>query len=132
MANKNNAKAKDIALRLDYEFYNHKGKWLDREAVTFYRKQMQDIYDDGQNNGKFRALREEMQKEYGLTEIETTNLLRGFHTGDYLLKYDRIKNMTPYREELESVDGDINLIMEEMSKLTRADRIAYRKKRMKG
>ena len=46
MANKNKTKAKDIALRLDYEFYNHKGKWLDLEAVTFYRKQLQDIYNE--------------------------------------------------------------------------------------
>ena len=73
-----------------------KGRWLTIEAVEEFQrlaKKLQDI--NGQLIGERRKLCERLMKEYGVTELEATNIVNGNSVMDYLKKYDRIRTQTP-------------------------------------
>ena len=74
----------------------HKGKWLTKEAVAEYRKRMRNLsVTDMQLIGAKRELCKEFMEEYGITELEATNILNGFNISDYITKYERIRTQTP-------------------------------------
>ena len=83
---------KELAIRLKKE---HKGRWLTRKAADFYAARAfiyRAAYED-EYIGKLRELGEELQKKYGITELEATNILRGRNVADYVNKYRRIKKL---------------------------------------
>ena len=57
----------------------------------------------GQYVGMVRELGEELQKKYGVTELEAINILRNYNVSDYVNKYYRIKNLIPLRISEETV-----------------------------
>ena len=74
---------------------SHVGKWLTMEAANEYYKRAQKIGTSQGNVGEIRRLCLELQEEYGVNEIEATNILNGFHISDYVQKYNRILNQIP-------------------------------------
>ena len=49
----------------------------------------------GELTGEKRKICLQMLEEYGITEIEATNILNGYGTSDYIGKYERIRNGIP-------------------------------------
>ncbi len=69
----------------------------DREYITVdianeYHQKAQHLSEYGHDIGGVRSLKEEMCRKYGLTELEAFNILHGYHIGDYVGKYERLKN----------------------------------------
>lgn len=75
----------------------HKGKWLTLEVAQKYEAKswIWRVISGEQYIGKVREIEEELQDEYGVTELEAINILRGFHHADYVNKYDRIRRKIP-------------------------------------
>lgn len=78
------------------QYRNHKGKWLTMETVEKYqaRVRMLDISSNEMIGTKYEIMLEIMA-EYGVTQLEATNILNGFHVADYVNKYYRIQNKIP-------------------------------------
>ena len=75
----------------------HKGKWLTKKACLKYEA-MSWIYrvlNDNQYEGKVREMGLQLQKEYGVTEVEAINIMNGRNVKDYLDKYYKMKNKIP-------------------------------------
>lgn len=53
------------------------------------------LLQNGANLDERRRLCLELQKVYGLTELEATNVLNGRNVMDYVYKYERIRTLTP-------------------------------------
>lgn len=47
--------------------------------------------------GERRKLCKQIMEEYGITEIEATNILNGYCAYDYIAKYERIRTQTPLK-----------------------------------
>lgn len=72
----------------------HKGKWLTKEDAYAYHEKAKSLVKDGvQDVGERRKLREELQREFGLSEIEAINILNGYHISQYVDKYYRIQHL---------------------------------------
>lgn len=92
-------KEKELAY-LKKLFENHKGDWLDWEGVEKYRclaKQLTN--NDLQLIGERRKLCYQMMEEYGVTELEATNIINGYHAADYVTKYHRIRYQIPLKTD---------------------------------
>lgn len=86
--------------RLINERQKHKGQWLALENVIYYQNLAQKISGDNiQDIGKRRKLRKELQKKFGILEIEAVNILNGFHGDFYVEKYRCIRDGIPMRKE---------------------------------
>lgn len=75
----------------------HEGQWIDENIAKSYADKALAylaLYN-GQYIGRVRELGEELQRIYGVTELEAINILRNEHIDDYVRKYYRIKNMIP-------------------------------------
>lgn len=71
----------------------HQGKFITENVVKQYRARALELdKKNGQDINARRALRLELQKEYGLLEIEAFNILRGMNVQDYLVKYHKIEH----------------------------------------
>ena len=85
----------------------HNFKWLDSDAVSKYYKKFT-------NSNKSAAIQKQLMDElmniYGITELESVNILRGTNTGDYLNKYERIRTLTPVKKLLNDILCHFNLI----------------------
>lgn len=90
-------KEKELAyLRKLYE--HHHGDWLTWEGVEKYRKLAQQLNSsERQLIGERRKLCYQMMEEFGVTELEATNILNGYHTADYVMKYHRIRYQIPLK-----------------------------------
>lgn len=87
-------------MRMDALYMQHKGEWLTREACEEYRKKAEAINkNDPQDVDKHKELRLELERRFGVTQIEAINILNGFNTGDYVNKYTRIMNRTPINKK---------------------------------
>lgn len=53
--------------------------------------------NDVQLIGEKRKLCYQMMEEYGITELEATNIINGYHAGDYVMKYHRIRYQIPLK-----------------------------------
>lgn len=63
---------------------------LSRAIAKEYQKMAAMFHDNGlQDIGSRRALRIELQKKCGLTELEAVNVINGHHVQDYIAKYER-------------------------------------------
>lgn len=90
--------AKKAALRkVLLEHRNHQGEWLTKASARHYQERalVYQITEHGQNCGELRKLGKELQKKYGVTELEAINILNGRNVSDYIAKYYRIKHMIP-------------------------------------
>ena len=94
------AEAKSDALRrVKAEHDRHKGKWLTEDAVRKYQAKSWIFreYEGNQYCGMVRKIGEELQEEYGVTELEAFNILleNSSNVKDYLNKYYNIEHMIP-------------------------------------
>lgn len=63
---------------------------LTRKIAKEYIGRAKRISDEsGQDVGKRRELRMELQERCGLTELEAVNIINGYHIGDYVAKHER-------------------------------------------
>jgi len=61
---------------------------LTREIARAYRDRAKALpYNGMQDIGERRALRQELQTRYGVTELEAVNIINGFHIDTYCMKY---------------------------------------------
>ena len=83
--------------RVCREHDRHQGKWIDEEICRKYHTKslVWRVWYSGQYTGKVREIGEELQRDYGVTEIEAINILSGKHIRDYVSKYYRIQNRIP-------------------------------------
>ena len=90
-------KTKQDAIDLVNEQYrNHKGKWLTAEVAEQYQARVRLLgMPSYEMTGKKYELMMELMREYGVTQLEATNVLNGFHVADYVNKYYRIQNKIP-------------------------------------
>lgn len=85
--------------RIDKEFENHKGDFITREVCEEYRRLGEELNRvDCQDVDRHKELCRELQRDYGVTQIEAINIVNGFHIAEYISKYERIKNRTPIRK----------------------------------
>lgn len=69
---------------------------MNEEVVKRYQRKREALGEASLGDvGEKRKLRMELQQKYGLTELEATNILNGYHVEDYLNKYERIGNLIP-------------------------------------
>lgn len=90
-------KTKQDAIDLVNEQYRrHKGKWLTIEDAEKYQAKVR-FLDISSNEmiGKKYEIMLELMEEFGVTQLEATNILNGFHVADYVNKYYRIQNKIP-------------------------------------
>ena len=94
------AEAKSAALRrVKTEHDRHRGKWLNADAVRKYQAKSW-VFRELEGNrycGMVRKIGEELQEEYGVTELEAFNILleNASNVRDYLTKYYNIEHMIP-------------------------------------
>jgi hypothetical protein len=67
-------------------------QWLDSDAAHKYHKIFMETNRDATSQ---RRLADELMKIYGVTDIEAINILHGRNVGDYISKYERIKDRIP-------------------------------------
>lgn len=78
----------------------HDYGWLTEKVVEDYRtKYMAALQNGGNEAEEQKKYCTELQNTYGLTEIEATNILNGFHTQDYISKYSRIRKLLPIQRK---------------------------------
>lgn len=90
-------KTKQDAIDLVNEQHRrHKGKWLTMSEVEKYQARVS-LLENPSNEmiGKKYEIMLELMEEYGVTQLEATNILNGFHVADYVNKYYRIQNKIP-------------------------------------
>lgn len=87
----------DAYLQVIRQNEDHQGDWITKDIALNYAKKAKPIlaFNGNQYIGMVRKLGEEMQRKYGVTELEATNILRGNHIVDYAIRYDMIKNLIP-------------------------------------
>lgn len=106
---------------LENELRNHRGKWLDMEAVIRYRKMVLKLPDpEGALVGEKRNIWMDLIEAYGVTELEACNILNGHGGQDYVAKYERIRNQQPLiiveAAEIESGIGRTKQMIEILKK----------------
>ena len=66
------------------------------ETAKIYRNRAWELRSStGEMKGKMYELMLELMEEYGVTQLEATNILNGYHVADYVSKYYRIQNLIP-------------------------------------
>ncbi len=77
----------------------HKGEWLTEDVARKYaaKSWVYRVVYCNQYIREVRAIGEELQEKYGVTELEAINILWENNVSDYINKYYRIKNLIPRR-----------------------------------
>lgn len=96
----------------------HEGKWITLEiAKKYHELAMPCLIRNGNNYaGEVRTLGNSLIRNYGMTELEAFNVLRGFHIEDYVNKYWRIKTL--FSNEIEDFDSEDEEVQEEYEQLS--------------
>ena len=83
--------------RVCREYEEHRGKWLTLDVAEKYEAKswIFRVMEDNRYAGMVRVIGEELQREYGVTELEAINIMNGCHVQDYVYKYYRIRNKIP-------------------------------------
>lgn len=91
------------------EHFRHKGDWLTAEVARKYaaKSWVYRVLESNQYCGKVREIGEELQKLYGVTEIEAINILFEHNVSDYLNKYFRIQHMLPDRVNQQEICDEV-------------------------
>ena len=96
-----------------------KREWLTRELAEEYRTKATQLPDNGgQDIGRRRMLRMELQQRCGLTENEAVNILNGYHIENYVNKYYRLQNGIALEKDPKKNKNLINIeALEELERL---------------
>lgn len=91
----------DELVKEQYKWHtDHDYGWLTEEVVDNYRAKYRAALQNGGNEVEERKKYcTELQELYGLTEMEATNILNGFHAQDYISKYSRIHKLIPVKRK---------------------------------
>ncbi len=75
----------------------HRGKWLTAKVAREFaaKSWVYRVLNGEQYTGMVREYGEELQREYGVTELEAINILFERNVSDYVRNYTRIKNLQP-------------------------------------
>ncbi len=75
-------------------------------AIAKEYQKMADMFQDNgiQDIGPRRALRIELQRRYGLTELEAVNVINGHYVQDCIAKYERMREEDE-RKQRDQDDG---------------------------
>ena len=99
----------DAYRRVCHEYNRHKGGWITADVARMYaaKSWIWRVLADGQYIGKVREIGEELQKEYGVTELEAINILNENNVDDYLNKYYRIQHRIPDYVNAQAICDDM-------------------------
>lgn len=77
----------------------HKGKWITKKDCFMYEAKswIYRVLNDSQYEGKVREIGLELQRIYGVTEVEAINIMNGKYINEYVEKYYRLKNRIPLK-----------------------------------
>ena len=100
---------KDAVELVKRQNLEHQGAWLTLSIAREYEEKAWPYLElnGGQYLGFVRELGIDLQKKYGLTELEAMNILKGWHIFDYVNKYDRIKNLIPLNISCQSICEEV-------------------------
>lgn len=100
---------KDAYRKVCLENSRHRGGWLDSEVARKYAAMswIWRVISEGQYIGKVREIGEELQREYGVTELEAINILNERNVSDYVNKYYRIQNRIPVAVNAQEICNDV-------------------------
>lgn len=87
----------------------HKGDWLTKEVARQYaaKSWIYRVIERNQYCGKVREIGEELQRLYGVTEIEAINILFERNVDDYVNKYYRIQHRIPVYVNAQAICDDM-------------------------
>lgn len=109
------AEAKEDAYHRVFEEYKrHKGGWLTAEVARKYaaKSWIYRVVEENQYCGKVREIARELQEQYGVTELESINIIFEHNVSDYVNRYYRMKNRIPnYVDQQKICDEVINEYM---------------------
>ena len=92
----------------------HRGDWLTADVARKFEAKSwvyRELYDY-QYIAEVREIGQELQKEYGVTELEAINILNGHNVEEYINKYYRIQHKIPLMvNEQEICDEVVNEYM---------------------
>ena len=88
-------------VRAQHRYHEDHGyKWITNEIVKEYQKKFRVALQNGENEVDTEMMyRLELKNIYGLTDLEAINILREYHTRDYIDKYKRMKNLYQLSEK---------------------------------
>ena len=87
----------DAYQKVCMEHNMHQGDWITADVARKFEAKSwiyREFYGH-QYIAEVRKIGEELQKEYGVTELEAINILKGHNVKDYLNKYYRIQHKIP-------------------------------------
>lgn len=85
----------------------HGYKWLTEEVAENYQKRYQTLLQNGVS--EFNAsweLSSELQKNYGVNQIEAMNILKGYYVKDYVNRYENIRKLIPLQKKKADKSND--------------------------
>lgn len=88
---------KDAYKKVCREHKLHQGDWLTEDVARKIEAKSwiyRELYDY-QYVAEVRKMGQELQKQYGVTELEAINILNGLYIKEYVNKYYRIKHRIP-------------------------------------
>ena len=87
----------------------HRGKWLTADVARKYaaKSWIFRVMNGEQYIGKVREIGEELQREYGVTELEAINILFERNVSDYVCNYTRIKNLQPLSIDEQTICDEV-------------------------
>ena len=87
----------------------HRGDWLTADAAGKYEAKswIYRVWYDNQYIGEVREIGEELQKEYGVTELEAINILNGRNVADYVNKYYRMQHRIPLAVDQQAICDEV-------------------------
>lgn len=87
----------DALVKEQYDWHTKNGnKWFTAEIADEYQKKYRALLQVGKKEMEVRmVLCRDLKNIYGLTEVEATNVLKGYHVQDYVSKYERIRKQIP-------------------------------------
>lgn len=100
---------KEAYIQVCQQRSKHKGKWLTRKVCFKYEAKswIYRVLNDSQYEGKVREIGIELQKIYGVTEVEAINIMNGRNINDYVNKYYRLKNRIPLNFQAQDICNDV-------------------------
>lgn len=95
--------------RVCLENSRHRGGWLNSDVARKFaaKSWVWRELTDGKYTGKVREIGEELQREYGVSELEAINILNERNVSDYVNKYYRIQHRIPMAVNEQAICDDM-------------------------
>jgi len=92
-----------------YENRMHQGGWLTAEVARKYaaKSWIYRVLSCGQYVGMVRKIGQELQREYGVSELEAINILNERNVADYVHKYYCMQHKIPNTVDEQEICDDI-------------------------